>query len=142
MQSRRVTRDSMGVRCTFLNIMRMFGRIQHFSSWGWAVGCLVVQGEAGFTALAPRFRWLLGTTDTHARRERRASLRRRDHGLLSSNHVSLCPAKTRMRENGGQEEEGNCTVTVGSRPGSRGAYLCCSFFSCFAVHDVITCDTT
>jgi hypothetical protein len=96
----------------------------------------------GFTALAPRFRWLLGTTDTHARRERRVSLRRRGRGLLSLNYVSLCPAKTRVRENGDREEEGNGTVTVESRPESRGAYLRCSFFSCFAVHDVITSDTT
>jgi hypothetical protein len=36
MQSRRVTRDPPGVRCTFLNIMRMFGRIEYFSTWdGW-----------------------------------------------------------------------------------------------------------
>jgi hypothetical protein len=36
MQSRRVTRDSMGVRCTFLNIIHMFGRIQYFRTWdGW-----------------------------------------------------------------------------------------------------------
>jgi hypothetical protein len=47
MQSRRVTQDSTGVRCTFLNIMRMFGRIEYFSTWGWVVGCPVVQGEAG-----------------------------------------------------------------------------------------------
>jgi hypothetical protein len=69
MQSRPVTRDPPGVRCTFLNSMRMFGRIQYFRTWGWVVVRVVVQGEAGFTALAPRFRWLLGTTDTHARRE-------------------------------------------------------------------------
>jgi hypothetical protein len=112
---------------------------------GWLPGG--VKGEAGstsFTALASSscLRWFLRTSDTHARRERRASLRRRARGLPCSNHVSMCSAKTRVRENGGREQEGNCTVTVEWRPESRGAYLHCSFFSCFAVHDVITSDTT
>jgi hypothetical protein len=137
MQSRRMTRDPPGVRCTLLNMMYMFGSCL----CSVASSTLVSRTGGWLPGGARRSSGLLGTTDNHARRERRASLGRRARGLLRSSHVSLCPAKTRMRENGGREEEGNCTVTVESRPESRGAYLCCSFFSCFAIHDVITSDT-
>jgi hypothetical protein len=126
MQSRRVTRDSMGVRCTFLNIMRMFGRIQYFSTWGWAVGC-----PAGFAALAPRFRRLLGTTDTHPRRERRAGLRRRDRGLQS-----LGGEKSRSRGGRQSHSHGHGRAARALAPGAP-IFAVLSSPALYAIHDVM-----